>query len=127
MDAMLGLRQVPLAVAFACLLLCQGLPKVASGQTADGPDSWFAKPYELPRDVFDLPEFNQFRKNGVLDIKEALDYLGRLSDANLPEAQRLFDVFAWKAFVALNCTFIIRVEFDTSTVAHAFRVAFDPD
>ena len=24
-------------------------------------------------------------------------------------------------------TFIIRVEFDTSTVAHAFRVAFDPD
>jgi hypothetical protein len=24
-------------------------------------------------------------------------------------------------------TFIIRVEFDASTLAHAFRVAFDPD
>jgi hypothetical protein len=102
MDAMLGLRQVPIVVAFACVLLCQELPKVARGQTTDGPDSWFAKPYELPQDVFDLPEFSQFRKNGVLDIKQGLDYLGRLSDANLPEAQRLFDVFAWEAFVALN-------------------------
>lgn len=99
---MLGLRQVSPAVALACPLLLQALPKVPSGQAADGPDSWLAKSYELPRDLFDLPEFNQFRKNGVLDVKQALDYLGSLSDANLPEAQRLFDVFAWKAFVALN-------------------------
>lgn len=101
MLSMLRLR-APGVVAIACLLLCQGLPKVASGQTTDGPDSWFAKPHELPRDVFDLPQFDRFRNNGALDLKQALDYLGALSDENLPEAQRLFDVLAWKAFVALN-------------------------
>src|SRR5262249_34088876 len=32
----------------------------------------------------------------------ALKFLGQLSDTNLPAAQQLFDVFAWKAFLALN-------------------------
>jgi len=61
-----------------------------------------AKPSELPRDVFDLPDFDRFRSQGRIDVDAALKFLGQLSDSNLPAAQRLFDIFAWKAFLALN-------------------------
>ncbi len=75
----------------------------AGGQDAAGPAAaWFAKPYELPKDVFDLPEFDRFRTHGSLSVEQAGAFLEKLSDANLPAAQRLFDIFAWKAFVALN-------------------------
>lgn len=67
------------------------------------PAGWFAKPYDLPKDVFDLPEFDRFRSaGGKLNIALAQNYLEQLSDTNLPAAQRLFDIFAWRAFVALN-------------------------
>jgi hypothetical protein len=66
------------------------------------PEDWFARPYELPKDVFDLPEFDQFRKGTVLDVKGALSALGVQSDQHLPLAQQYFDIFAWKAFIALN-------------------------
>lgn len=103
MRAISSRRRAVSVVALACLVLCQGLLKAAKGQpAADGPSEWFAKPSELPRDVFDLPAFDQFRKNGVVDVKAAIDHIGQLSDTNLPEAQRLFDVFAWRVFVALS-------------------------
>jgi hypothetical protein len=63
---------------------------------------WFARPYELPKDVFDLPDFDQFRAGGRLNVQAAQKFLENLSDTNLPRAQRLFDIIAWKAFVALN-------------------------
>ena len=62
----------------------------------------FAKPYELPRDVFDLASFDRFRTRGHLDVDAAAKFLSQVSDTNLPAAQQLFDVFAWKAFLALN-------------------------
>jgi hypothetical protein len=65
-------------------------------------DAALAKPYELPKDVFDLPEFDHFRNQGRLDVDAALKFLGELSDHNLPAAQQSFDIFAWKAFLALN-------------------------
>jgi hypothetical protein len=61
-----------------------------------------AKPSELPRDVFDLPDFDRFRSQGRIDVNAALKFLGQLSEGNLPAAQRLFDIFAWNAFLALN-------------------------
>jgi hypothetical protein len=63
---------------------------------------WFTKPYDLPRDVFDLPEFNRFRQGNHLDFDHAEAYLEGLSDKNLPATQRLFDIFAWRALLALN-------------------------
>jgi len=67
-----------------------------------GAETWFSKPSELPKDVFDLAEFDRFRTNGKLNFDQAEAYLESLSDTNLPAAQRLFDIFGWKAFVALN-------------------------
>jgi hypothetical protein len=72
----------------------QGVAQPAAG--------WFAQPYELPKDVFDLPEFDQFRTSGRLNVEAAGRFLEGLSDKDLPAAQHLFDIFAWKAFVALN-------------------------
>lgn len=66
------------------------------------PAQWFGKPSDLPKDVFDLPEFDRFRSAGRLDVAKAKEYLEALSDSNLPAAQRLFDIMAWRAFVALN-------------------------
>ncbi|MEO8129624.1 MAG: hypothetical protein ABJF23_00010 [Bryobacteraceae bacterium] len=63
---------------------------------------WFSRPSELPKDVFDLPQFSAFRNNGKLDVAKAQAYLEELSDSNLQAAQKLFDIFAWQAFVALN-------------------------
>lgn len=63
---------------------------------------WFSKPSELPKDVFDLPQFNAFRTNGKLDVAKVRAFLEALSDSNLPAAQKLFDIFSWQAFVALN-------------------------
>jgi hypothetical protein len=60
------------------------------------------KPYQLPRDVFDLPYFDQFRQNGTLDVARAQAGLEALSDGDLPAAQTLFDLFSWKVFIALN-------------------------
>lgn len=76
----------------------------AYAQPATAADSatWFGKPYELPRDVFDLPEFNRFRHDGHLDVGQAEAALETMSDANLPAAQRLFDIFAWRVLIALN-------------------------
>lgn len=77
---------------------------LASGQGSQSQQAaiWFSRPSEVPKDVFDLPEFDQFRTSGKLDVGRASDFLESLSDSNLPAAQKLFDVFAWKAFVALN-------------------------
>src|ERR1700722_8856560 len=63
---------------------------------------WFSKPSGLPKDVFDLSQFDTFRTNGKLDVTKAQAFLEALSDSNLPAAQKLFDIFAWQAFVALN-------------------------
>jgi hypothetical protein len=62
----------------------------------------FNKPYQLPFDVFDLPEFNSFRSNGKLNASAAEKFLEDLSDSDLPAAQKLFDITEWKAFIALN-------------------------
>jgi hypothetical protein len=86
---------IPSALLIAALAFGQAPPP-------QGPASWFARPYELPKDVFDLPEFDRFRAGGKLNVEQAQAYLESLSDKNLPAAQRLFDVFAWKAFLALN-------------------------
>lgn len=92
-------------IAFSVLLF--GATSVAIavfGQTqpTDQPSQWFARPYELPKDVFDLPQFDRFRSGTKLNVNEAEAYLESLSDANLPAAQRLFDIFVWRVFVALN-------------------------
>ena len=63
-------------------------------------------PTELPRDVFDLAYFDRYRQNGRLDLPAAQQALEQLSDEGpegLVRAQRLFDEFAWRAFIALNC------------------------
>lgn len=65
-------------------------------------DPVFVKPYDPPLDVFDLPTFDPFRSGGKLDLPAARRALEKMSDANLPSAQRLFDITAWRAFVALN-------------------------
>lgn len=94
------------AIACAALLLVATLliaiTAFGQNQTGSQPAQWFARPYELPKDVFDLPEFARFRAGGRFDEPAAEAYLEGLSDTNLPEAQRDFDVFAWRAFVALN-------------------------
>lgn len=64
--------------------------------------NWFAKPYVLPRDVFDLSAFDPYRHNGKLILPDAQSWLSKQSEDDLPAAQRLFDITAWKAFVALN-------------------------
>ncbi len=63
-------------------------------------------PAELPKDVFDLAYFDQYRHDGRLDLPAAQQALEKLSDdgqAGLTRAQGLFDEFAWRAFIALNC------------------------
>jgi len=76
---------------------------VAKGQQAtNSAATWFANATELPRDAFDLPYFDSYRAGGKLDVVAAQQALEKLSDSNLPAAQRLFDIFAWRAFVALN-------------------------
>jgi hypothetical protein len=77
-------------------------PAAAQGGSEAEAARWFAHPSELPRDVFDLPEFERFRHDGKLDPAQARADLERLSDSNLPAAQRLFDIFAWRSFIALN-------------------------
>src|SRR5438445_6793778 len=67
-----------------------------------GAQTWLSKPFELPKDVFDLSVFDRYRRNEHLDIEAARGALEELSDSNLPAAQDLFDITAWKAFVALN-------------------------
>lgn len=86
---------VPVSFLVCLLAFGQGNPSQVAA-------NWFSRPSEIPKDVFDLPEFDQFRKGGNLDVERASTFLESLSDGNLPAAQRLFDVFAWKAFVALN-------------------------
>lgn len=88
-----------LILAFGVLLFVM----VAKGhQAASSTTTWFANATELPKDVFDLPYFDSYRAGGKLDVVAAQQVLEKLSDANLPAAQRLFDIFAWRAFVALN-------------------------
>jgi hypothetical protein len=103
-----GLRRAGLSgfpgialLGFSTLLV---IAVAAFGQntTATAAAQWFSKPSELPKDVFDLPEFDGFRTGGNLDVSKAQAYLDSLSDTNLPAAQRLFDILSWKAFVALN-------------------------
>ena len=95
-----ALRQI--ALGAAAVLLPIGA--VTFGQVTAGtsPAQWFAKPSELPKDVFDLPEFDSKRTGGMLDFAKAEAELEAMSDADLPSAQRLFDIFSWRAFVALN-------------------------
>jgi hypothetical protein len=93
------------AIAFRGLLLISVFIAIATlglTQPGDQPPEWFARPYLLPKDVFDLPAFDRFRSGGKLNVDEAEAYIESLSDADLPAAQRLFDIFAWRAFVALN-------------------------
>jgi hypothetical protein len=89
-----------LVVVIVSMMDIRSAPAQRDGQGMVEPA--LAKPYELPRDVFDLSDFDHFRNQGRLDVDAALKFLGQLSDTNLPAAQRLFDVFAWKAFLALN-------------------------
>lgn len=88
-----------LMVLFA--VLCVAIV-VDGQQTDDSPANWFAHPTELPKDVFDSPYFDSYRVSGKLNAHGAQNALEELSDNNLPAAQRLFDIFAWRAFVALN-------------------------
>lgn len=75
----------------------------SSGQSrADDPTTWFARPSVLPTDVFDLSAFDAYRSGGRLNVAQAAGYLEALSERDLPAAQRLFDIMAWRAFVALN-------------------------
>lgn len=94
-------RVYPVSAAVSVLLLVS-LLAFAQGGPSQVTADWFSRPSEVPKDVFDLPEFDQFRTGGKLDLERASDFLESLSDSNLPAAQKLFDVFAWKAFVALN-------------------------
>ena len=93
-------------IAFSTLLfvaiLLIAITAFGQGQPGTQPAQWFSKPSELPKDVFDLPEFDRFRTGGKLDVDRAEAYLESLSDMNLPAAQRLFDILSWKTFVALN-------------------------
>ncbi len=77
---------------------------IAFGQTDSDSQAaqWFSRPAELPKDIFDLPEFNSHRRGGTFDLAGAREQLENLSDSDLPAAQKLFDILAWKAFVALN-------------------------
>jgi hypothetical protein len=87
----------------AAVLMSASVDSVpAQGESHGDIGDLFAKPYQLPRDVFDLSAFDRFRSNGKLDVDAALKFLGELSDKNLPVAQTFFDEFAWKAFLALN-------------------------
>jgi hypothetical protein len=92
-----------LASGFLVILGTLLITVLAIGQqNQDSPSRWFARPYEVPKDVFDLPYFDSFRSGGQLNVAAARAALEKLSDADLPAAQRLFDVFAWRAFIALN-------------------------
>jgi len=69
----------------------------------DNAEAWLVEPSQLPKDVFDLPFFNRYRHpNGKLAVTQAQSALAFLSDTDLPTAQQLFDITAWKTFVALN-------------------------
>ena len=91
-------------VALSGIIICLtfGIAFPVMQPSTRSAETWFSKPSELPKDVFDLAEFDRFRTNGKLNFDQAEASLEDLSDTNLPAAQRLFDVFAWKAFVALN-------------------------
>jgi hypothetical protein len=92
------LRLVILLIA----LVSVSVPSIAAGPVADRPEVWFEAPYQLPHDVFDLHPFDRHRSAGKLDVVAAMTDLGALSDTDLPSAQHLFDVLAWKMFVAMN-------------------------
>jgi hypothetical protein len=62
----------------------------------------FPRPSELTKDVFDVPDFDSLRPGAKLNFEKAQACLESQSDANLPAVQRLFDIFAWEAFIALN-------------------------
>lgn len=108
------LRWVKLAIMLAVgLVLVWNFNRASSagGQTRvtstagardENPEAFFARPYDPPKDVFDLPRFDRFRKGRRLDVAGAMNDLKLLSRTDLVAAQRLFDVTAWKAFVALN-------------------------
>jgi hypothetical protein len=89
---------VTLTVSLLTLASSYSTPPVAHSAEA-----CLAHPSRLPKDVFDLPFFNQYRQpDGKLALAPARSALAFLSDTDLPAAQQLFDVTAWKAFVALN-------------------------
>jgi hypothetical protein len=95
-------RHAPLFLALTVFMSASVDSMPAEGESHSEAEALFAKPYELPRDVFDLPAFDRFRSKDEVNVDAALKFLGAMSDTNLPMAQRLFDVFAWKAFLALN-------------------------
>jgi hypothetical protein len=113
--AMPGFAGIALTLLSGLLLI----DVIAHGQSTTDSQAaqWFSRPSELPKDVFDLPEFNGHRKSGILDLAGSQEQLEGLSDSNLPAAQRLFDILAWKAFVALNWPANASGEPDSS---HAF-------
>jgi hypothetical protein len=78
------------------------MKQAESGVVPSGTADFISHPYLLPTDVFDLPRFDKYRVAGKLDFGRAQSELEKLSDDDLPAAQVLFDLTAWKAFVALN-------------------------
>jgi hypothetical protein len=89
-------------VVVLCLFVLTIALVASEEQASYSSTMWFARPAELPKDVFDLPYFDKYRSGGKLKVEAAQTALESLSDENLPMAQRLFDIFAWRAFVALN-------------------------
>ncbi len=91
------------AFAFGAIGLGLCMPAVLGQNAVVQPDVWFGRPAVVPLDVFDLQPFDRFRSSqAVLDVPAAEVFLEALSDRDLRAAQDLFDVFAWKAFIALN-------------------------
>jgi hypothetical protein len=90
------------ALGILCLFLLSASVIASEEQNDNSPAVWFAHPAELPKDVFDLPYFDEDRPGGKFNFQSAQKRLEKLSDDNLPMAQRLFDIFAWRAFAALN-------------------------
>lgn len=85
-----------------CLLVAGFHIGVIPSARGEAPDLFAKKPYDLPRDVFDLAYFDRYHQNSAFDLAKAQADLEALSDKDLPAAQTLFDLFSWKAFVALN-------------------------
>jgi len=90
---------------FIIPIVTLGLTLLGSMRSIGAPQSIeqeFKTPSSLPKDVFDEPFFDPERSGDTLNLPAAKKKLEDLTDKDLKAAQRLFDVFAWRAFVALN-------------------------
>ena len=71
-----GITLIAFSTFLFVAILLLAITAFGQGQPGTQPAAqWFSRPSELPKDVFDLPEFDSYRTGGKLDVDRAEAYL----------------------------------------------------